>query len=107
MIRAIVLLACLLSVTGCSVLRGVHAEAQRSDLDDYEYEASGPDALVDRLGEPDTWANRKEGDRLYMTATWKCVEGAYREVTWESRVADSGRQFWSVVADKNEKCRRE
>jgi hypothetical protein len=93
-----------LFLSGCSVLRNVHAEADRSALPDEELVPSGPERLVELLGEPDEWRNEKEGDHLFMTAVWDCVEGEHREVTWQSRLRDSGRQYWAVVSDVSEKC---
>lgn len=91
---------------GCSTLRGVHAEANRYDDEPGEVFDAGPDAFTERLGDPDEWKNHKEGDRLYMTAIWYCVEGEYREVTWQSRIRNSGTQFWAVVDDVARDCER-
>ena len=102
---ALALLA--LAAGGCSVLRNVHAEANRYGDDDDLYYAGGPDAMIDRLGDPDEWKNHKEGDQLFMTAVWYCVEDEYREVTWQSRVRESGTQFWAVVEDIARDCERE
>jgi hypothetical protein len=69
-----------------------------------EYLAGGPDAFVERMGEPDEWKNRTENDHLFMTAIWRCVDGEYREVTWRSRVQETGAQYWDVVEDVTREC---
>jgi hypothetical protein len=95
------------AASGCGVLRNVSAQATRYEEDDELYYASGPDAMVDRLGDPDEWKNRKDGDQLLMTAIWYCVESEYREVTWQSRVSETGTQFWAVIEDIARDCERE
>jgi len=96
-----------LAAGGCGVLRNVHAEANRYGEDDELYYASGPDAMTDRLGDPDEWKNHKEGDQLFMTAIWYCVEDEYREITWQSRVRNTGTQFWAVIDDIARDCERQ
>lgn len=104
MIRVLLsLLAAAVVLGGCGALRNIHAEANQVPEGE-DFFGTGPDALVDRLGEPDEWDNRKDGDRLLMTATWICVEDEYREVTWQSRVGDDGTQYWAVVSDVSRGC---
>lgn len=101
----IVLVAACLALGGCAILRNVHAEADRKhDVDEYAESDHGPDAMVDRLGDPDEWKNHKDGDQLLMTAIWYCVEGEYREITWESRVQQRGTQYWAIVNDISREC---
>jgi hypothetical protein len=62
--------------------------------------ASSPDAYVERFGEPDEWRRDGEGDKLRMTAIWRCLDGEYREVVWRRQAADAGgREGWVVVQD--------
>lgn len=96
-----------LLAAGCGVLRNVNAQATRYEDEDELYYASGPDAMVDRLGDPDEWTNDKDGDQLFMTAIWYCVENEYREITWHSRISETGSQFWAVVEDIARDCERE
>ena len=51
--------------------------------------------------------NHKEGDQLFMTAIWYCVEDEYREITWQSRVRNTGTQFWAVIDDIARDCERD
>jgi hypothetical protein len=95
-----------LAACGCGGISAVTADLSNTDREEEDYLAAGPDALVERLGEPDEWRNREEGKELLMTAVWRCVEGEYREVTWRSRVRESGGQYWAVVEDISRECER-
>ena len=92
-------------VSGCSVLRNVNASVG-SQNDIYEEPVrppSGPDALIDTLGEPDETTQSDDDGKLRMTAIWRCVEGNYREVTWESRQMDTHAE-WVVIEDITRGC---
>ncbi|MGQ0723234.1 MAG: hypothetical protein ACT4PE_16930 [Candidatus Eiseniibacteriota bacterium] len=93
-----------LATSGCGGISAVTADLSNTDREEEDYLASGPDAFVERLGEPDEWKNREEKKDLLMTAVWRCVEGEYREVTWRSRVRESGGQYWAVVEDVSREC---
>jgi hypothetical protein len=107
--RCLVVVAAVLlaaAAGGCGGIRGVSADLSNTDREEEDYLAAGPDAFVERLGEPDEWKNREEGKELLMTAVWRCAEGKYREVTWRSRVRESGGQYWAVVEDISRECVR-
>jgi hypothetical protein len=93
-----------LAMPGCGGIRAVTADLSNADREEEDYLAAGPDAFVERLGEPDEWRNREEKEHLLMTAVWRCVDGEYREVTWRSRVQESGAQYWAVVEDISRPC---
>jgi hypothetical protein len=94
-----------LALPGCGILRNIDANATRTLDDEDVYYLSGPDAMVERLGEPDVWTQDSEGEFLRMTLIWNCLEGESREVLWESRVKESGRAQWSVIQEKTGECR--
>ena len=60
-----------------------------------------PDAIVDRLGEPDTWTEEEVRGEQRMTLTWKCVEGEYRRMTW--RASRNAREPWVLIDDVTKK----
>jgi hypothetical protein len=65
-----------------------------------EADVSSPDAYVERFGEPDEWRRDGEGDKLRMTAIWRCLDGEYREVVWRRQAAEArARELWVVIQD--------
>ncbi|NNE44801.1 MAG: hypothetical protein HKN12_11390 [Gemmatimonadetes bacterium] len=106
-IRTALLIAVVHAAFGCSVFRNIDASVNR-EADIYDeplHIESGPDVLIDALGEPDETNQSSENGRLRMTSVWNCVDGTYRKVTWESRQQDSRRE-WVVIEDVSEECRR-
>ncbi len=96
-----VLIVFLCTATACV---GTNVGLNRS-FDDVEEEQVyddflSPDGFVDRLGEPDEWGNEGEGDRLRMTAVWRCIKGEYRKVTWKMITRERGQQTWQVVDEE-------
>lgn len=107
-IRWIVLIAPLL-VPGACTNANVRLSPGFDDMEkDHEYQDTmSPDALVDRLGEPDEWRNEGEGDRLKMIAVWNCLDGKRREITWRINHDDhGGRQYWQLENDQRSECVR-
>jgi hypothetical protein len=98
--RQLVFLALAGLAAGCG---GASIQLQR-DFGEESLEESGvqsisPEAFVDRYGEPDEWRHEGEGANLRMIATWRCLDGKLREVTWRQRSGPGGQQYWDVVND--------
>jgi len=68
------------------------------------WDSQSPDAFVDRLGEPDEWINEGEDDDVRMTATWRCLDGKDRVVTWRQQPTSRGVLRWAVVSDTSQEA---
>ena len=86
----------LVPLSGCS---STSVQLTR-EADADETDVSSPDAYVERFGEPDEWSREGEGEKLRMTAIWRCLDGEYREIVWRRQGVESkGRQTWVVIQD--------
>jgi len=94
------------TLAGCSA-SSIHLNRDYDDPADAaeQYQAQSPEAFTERFGEPDEWKKSDKDDKgdPQMTATWKCLDGKRREITWRMQESQKGVRRWVVVSDTSRK----